>query len=299
KNISASHIYGALGTFNATLSVKDDNGAVATETFAVVVTKRATSLIYDGETAGRYGGATKLSATLTDKLGGVANKNVTFQLGAQTATALTDINGKAKAEITIDKILANYPIKATFLGDGKYLGSEVQAQLTATSPKRIKQEALTKLKTLAGLLRQKDIQKAAADMEDALASKLWTDDFHLDAKHGQKVFDSEKEAIKDIQRFIKDRRMPISATVKADLKSVIDSITFSDDALVDIALSQTKILKVKNPKYSKKRDEEIKKAEAELADALREVSKGNEDKAVDDFGKAWNSVQLAIEFALK
>lgn len=299
RSISASHNYGAAGNYAATLSVKEDDGATATETFVVTVTKRTTTLAYDGETAGRYGDTVKLSATLADKLGALADKNVTFQIGAQAVSAITDSNGKATAEIAINWIADNYPVKAAFREEGLYLASEKQSEISVKSIKQIKQDALTKLKTLAGLLRQKDLEKAASDMEDVLASKLWADDYHLDAKYGNKVFDNEKQVIKDILKLTEKEKLPMSSEIRASLQLVIDDILFSDEVLVDTVLAQAKSLTARTPKFSEEQEKEIEKAEAASSDALREVGKGNVDKAVDDFKKAWNSIQAAIEFALK
>ena len=55
------------------------------------------------------------------------------------------------------------------------------------------------------------LDKAIKHIEKSLDDKYWLDDTHLDPKHGKKVFDEEKKAVKELQKLMK-KDMPEEVT---------------------------------------------------------------------------------------
>ena len=90
----------------------------------------ATTLTYTGETHAR-GETVDLEATLTDVEGNpVAGRTVTFAVGSQTVTAVTDSSGVASAMMTIADHGRSQTVTARFAGDSRYLPSDTSATIT-------------------------------------------------------------------------------------------------------------------------------------------------------------------------
>ncbi|MBI4730203.1 MAG: S8 family serine peptidase [Acidobacteria bacterium] len=87
---------------------------------------RATVTTYTGPTSGRVFESVTLSARLTDQATGqpVAGKQVGFTLGSASATATTDANGVAAAQVTLWDYPGQYTVKARFGGDAGNAASE-------------------------------------------------------------------------------------------------------------------------------------------------------------------------------
>jgi hypothetical protein len=139
NTLSASAVTDAAGvaTANPTLTVPPGNYTLtismprhgkhgaATTTVAYTVEKRPTTLVYTGDLTAEYSDPTTLSAVLTDALNGMplSGKEITFDLGSQTANATTDASGLATTIIVIDQPAGNVTVAANFAGDGTYLPS--------------------------------------------------------------------------------------------------------------------------------------------------------------------------------
>jgi thiosulfate/3-mercaptopyruvate sulfurtransferase len=155
----------------------------------------------------------------------------------------------------------------------------------------IKEDLITELEAISTTDKdaQKDIGEAIKHIEKSLEDSLWNDVLHLDTKHGYKVFDDEKEAVKHLMKAAK--RDP---TIADAISDVIDKLTKADDRLAIVAINDAKNTPVQDPKSQDKVDKEIAKAEEELSKAVEEVSKGKPDKAINHYKKAWEHAQHAI-----
>lgn len=86
--------------------------------------KRKTTMTYIGELDQRPNHFTTLAARLVDELGQpVAGATVTFTLGSQTATAITDSTGLASFPLTLTQKPGAYSLVASYAGDGNYRAS--------------------------------------------------------------------------------------------------------------------------------------------------------------------------------
>jgi PKD repeat protein len=118
--VSASYAGSAL--FDA------DNSA--TDPFAV--SAMASKITYTGGLKGAPNKPTAVSAKVVDALGRpLAGYMVTFVIGTQSKTAVTDANGVAATTITLTQKPGFYQLTASWPGDaGKYLGDSTSAQFS-------------------------------------------------------------------------------------------------------------------------------------------------------------------------
>ncbi len=121
--VQGSHIYNIPGVFIGNLTITDDNGGMGIDEFSITVEKRKTELVYSSDLKGQYSDKATFQAILTDKLGGVAGKTVNFSLGKQTISAVTNSEGVATAEITLNEIPGIYNVRTNFQEDDFYLSS--------------------------------------------------------------------------------------------------------------------------------------------------------------------------------
>jgi PKD repeat protein len=107
-----------------------DADTSATDPFAV--SAMASKITYTGGLKGAPNKSTAVSAKVVDALGRpLAGYQVTFVIGSQSRTALTDANGVAATTITLNQKPGFYQLTASWTGDsGKYLGDSTSAQFS-------------------------------------------------------------------------------------------------------------------------------------------------------------------------
>ncbi|MEH6538408.1 MAG: HYR domain-containing protein [Psychroserpens sp.] len=113
------------GTNTVTLTVTDDYGFVSTCTTIVTIEKRPTTLTYTGDLEEQYSDQVDLSAVLVDVDGLLLEgKTISFTIGSQSTSAITDINGIATATLilTQDPNVA-YTVETAFIEDECYLAT--------------------------------------------------------------------------------------------------------------------------------------------------------------------------------
>jgi hypothetical protein len=102
------------------------NASSSSNGFAVA--KKATTTTYTGATTGGANKTIVLSAVLKDATGKpLAGRTITFQLGTQTASAITNASGVASTSLKLNQKNGTYTVSATYAADGadgsKYIGS--------------------------------------------------------------------------------------------------------------------------------------------------------------------------------
>ena len=106
--------------------------ADATGSAPFVVSAMASKITYTGGLKGAPNKATAVSAKVVDALGRpLPGYTVTFVIGSQSKTAVTDANGVAATTITLVQKPGYYPLTASWSGDpSKYLGNSTSAQFS-------------------------------------------------------------------------------------------------------------------------------------------------------------------------
>jgi hypothetical protein len=119
----------AAGTYATGVSFAGDGLYLASsDSGSLTISKKATTVTYTGALNGGPNKVVGLSAILADASGTrLAGRTITFQLGSQTATAVTDSLGVAIVNLQLDQKNGIYPLTATFAATGAdathYLGS--------------------------------------------------------------------------------------------------------------------------------------------------------------------------------
>ncbi len=127
--------------------------------------------------------------------------------------------------------------------------------------------------------QRSDLEEAIFRVERSLTPKYWTDATHPNSKHGHKIFDEEKKAVKALDDLIEDTN-----NCDAVAQEAIDALVAVDMMLVDVAISEVSC-------SSRKCSRDLAKAEKARAKADDYVAKGKEDKAIDQLKLAWNKVK--------
>jgi PKD repeat protein len=129
-----SHTYAASGTYFVTLTVEDDAGMTSSVVQPVTVVQRPTVTTYTGATTGDYHDQVTLSATLVDQATSdpLASKTISFTLGAQSCSGVTDVSGAASCTLTLNQVPGPYTVTASFAGDSVYGDSTDSAAFTLT-----------------------------------------------------------------------------------------------------------------------------------------------------------------------
>jgi hypothetical protein len=101
---------------------------------AFVVTSTPTALTYTGDTTGDYHDVVSLSAvlTLSGTSAGIPGETITFTIGAQSCTGITDAGGAASCDLTLDQVPGPYTVTASFAGDGLLQASNASSPFTIT-----------------------------------------------------------------------------------------------------------------------------------------------------------------------
>jgi PKD repeat protein len=129
-----SHTYAAAGTYNVTLTVEDDAGLIASVVHQVVVVQRPTVTTYTGPTSEDYHDSVTLSGTLADAAtaAGLPGEMLTFTIGSQSCSALTDGSGSASCSLVLNQVPGSYTVTASFAGDSVYGPSSDTQPFTIT-----------------------------------------------------------------------------------------------------------------------------------------------------------------------
>lgn len=99
---------------------------------SITITRKATATTYTGALTGGPNKSITLSATLVDATGtALAGRKIVFQLGSQTANAVTTTGGVASVQMKLAQKNGTYPLTATWAPTGPdapdYVGSAASA----------------------------------------------------------------------------------------------------------------------------------------------------------------------------
>jgi PKD repeat protein len=91
------------------------------------IEKEDTVLTYTGDLSVHFSDSVALSAKLSeidDEVGDLSGKTISFKIGTQSASALTNEDGIAETSLILDQIPGSYAVETYFEGDDYYLPSQ-------------------------------------------------------------------------------------------------------------------------------------------------------------------------------
>jgi hypothetical protein len=125
----------------------------------------------------------------------------------------------------------------------------------------------------------KKLDEAIKHLTKSLDDKLWVDETQLQAKHGEKVFNEEKDAVVKLLELLKDKKSTIP---DAKLQGFIDRLVGADKALAQAAVDAAPSGKEKD-----KAMEELLKGDARALD-------GKFVDAIEHYRNAWKHAIEAV-----
>jgi len=167
--------------------------------------------------------------------------------------------------------------------------------IPTNNPRNLKEEAITQLEgaKTGDRIIDKKIDKIIGYIERSLNDRFWKDDIHLDSQQGHKVFDKDKATLNKIQELVKHKKTPDS--VEDACNEAIEKLVKANEMLAKKSIEDAKAYLG----TSRQVDHHISIAEKEFASAQEKLARGQPDKAIDHFKKAWEHAQLAIFLANK
>jgi len=176
-------------------------------------------------------------------------------------------------------------------GDGTIVVRDLTVTGCLTTPKKFKQLALDELNDICPTGDKKvdhKLDKAIDSIGKSLESDLWVDDNHIDPKHGNKVFDEERKAVKELMELADKEDTPQG--VKDTCRAVIGKLIKADDIIAHTVYEEAQAY-AGDPKV----DKELEKCDKEFGKAVDKLGEGKFDEAVDHYKKAWEHAQNALK----
>ena len=177
------------------------------------------------------------------------------------------------------KVTLTYPLLVVTV-------SATSAPATVFSSASLTQDVLGQTQALLAGASQHDAHKLkeiVAELTASLDPSLWVDGNHVDAKHGRKVFDRDREAAEKLTKLIADKH---SAIPDATLQGLIDMLVHADRVLAEVALADATAASG-NP-------HDLARAQKELAKAAADLASGHFGDAIHHYGKAWTKAEKAM-----
>ena len=179
------------------------------------------------------------------------------------------------------------------------LPDEVLVEVVLLSPRDLKIKAIDGLTPFES--ESSRTRKAISEINKSLA-KGWLDDSHLEPKNGKKVFDSERKAVKELMKVVKDEargRDRVSDPALITIIDAIDALVAADRLLAQIALDDLAGIIAADPDRQGKVDRELAKGLEDLNKGDEQLADGKPDKAIDSYRKAWEHAVNAAKEAAK
>ncbi len=238
-------------------------------------------------TAGTNGTITPLGVTNVD-YGGDQNYTITPDLGYHIVDVLVDGNSQGAIDnYTFNNVTVSHTISVSFAGLESSISDIITELLSLFNV------SLTNTNSLNKTGENKDdkkLEEVIKYLTNALEPDLWLDEIHLDAKHGNKVFDEIKKAVNKLNELVKDKK---SSLPDETLHGIIINLANITDLLARVEINDAAVSCLDNDCQK-----EIDKANDEMEKAQEELVKENYDKAIDHNKKAWEHAEKAIKKTL-
>ncbi|MCH8290829.1 T9SS type A sorting domain-containing protein [Candidatus Poribacteria bacterium] len=258
-----------------------------TDTEATVNLSGGNGMIFDAETF-----TVTASSTNTGAIEVVVETNTT----GEAMVATVSLSGGNSMVYDAETSLITAPSMNTdtieVVIDGKETPVLPGEDIAIDPPRDIKARVIDNLSAHVG--ESKRVEKAIKEIEKSMDEKLWIDEIYLEAKHGKKVFDHEKHAVKELHHLVEHPK-EVSEAALAAVQQAIDDLVTADRILVVTLINELSDTTSVDDKKQKHVNKELAKAQDELEKGNKERDADNPkpDKAIDHYKKAWEHATKA------
>jgi len=165
--------------------------------------------------------------------------------------------------------------------------TSVAVAVNTIGPLQIERDVLARIKALRNATHdrsdRKSLDDVIEDLTEAVQSKYWDDASHLDPRKGDKVFDEDEQAVRELAKL---QRECHSRIPDALLQGFIDDLVRATRLLAETAIADA------ISAHGDRRD--IAKAKDDLEEGNRDAARGRSDDAIRDYESAWERALKAV-----
>jgi len=165
--------------------------------------------------------------------------------------------------------------------------TSVAIAVNSIGPLQIERDVLARIKALRNATHdrsdRKSLDDVIEDLTEAVQAKYWDDAAHLDARRGDKVFDEDEQAVRELARLERECHSRIPDAL---LQGFIDDLVRATRLLAETAIADAIAA------HGDRRD--IAKAKDDLEEGNRDAARGRSDDAIRDYGSAWERALKAV-----
>ena len=165
--------------------------------------------------------------------------------------------------------------------------TSVAIAVNSIGPLQIERDVLARIKALRNATHdrsdRKSLDDVIEDLTEAVQAKYWDDAAHLDARRGDKVFDEDEQAVRELARLARECHSRIPDAL---LQGFIDDLVRATRLLAETAIADA------ISAHGDRRD--IAKAKDDLEEGNRDAARGRSDDAIRDYESAWERALKAV-----
>jgi len=167
--------------------------------------------------------------------------------------------------------------------------------VTVLSASGLIKENVQNLTPFAG--ESKQLADVVKILTAILGSSAWTDETHLAASAGDKVFQDVQKAALELEKLLKDeaKKDSVSTAAEKAIGQAVADIAAIAQVVAETLYLENQHLQANDPQKQKFVDGSLADAAKELNAGIASLNAGDYTGAIQSFQRAWNSTQSALK----